>query len=122
MLQRAPLFPDLLMPTEPDLSSAAFKALLHSTFRVTIAGADQPVELVLARERDGRPSAEVEQFAIEFVGPLEPFLPQGVYPLNHDHMGTFDLFIVPVGREDGGFTYEAVFNRLLDRRPQPPAS
>jgi hypothetical protein len=28
-------------------------------------------------------------------------------------MGSFDLFLTAVGQEADGFTYEAVFNRLL---------
>jgi len=30
-------------------------------------------------------------------------------------MGNFELFIVPIGREEGGTDYEAVFNRLVKK-------
>jgi len=33
-------------------------------------------------------------------------------------MGEFELFLVPVGRDDGGTFYEAVFNRLIDQEPE----
>lgn len=30
-------------------------------------------------------------------------------------IGQFDVFLVPVGRDDAGFRYEAVFNLLLQQ-------
>jgi hypothetical protein len=37
-------------------------------------------------------------------------LPQRVYTLEHDSMGAFELFLVPVARDEKSFRYEAVFN------------
>ena len=33
--------------------------------------------------------------------------------MTHDSIGEFELFLVPVGRDDSGTFYEAVFNRLV---------
>jgi hypothetical protein len=35
--------------------------------------------------------------------------------MQHVQLGTFDLFLVPVGQDQQGVYYEAIFNRL---RPQ----
>src|SRR5579862_9806238 len=59
-----------------------------------------------AQMRDGRRAP----FAIEFSGPIEPILPQHVYRLEHETLGTIDIFIVPLAPEGGGARYEAVFN------------
>ena len=40
------------------------------------------------------------------------FLPQAIHRFNHDQLGAFELFIVPIRRDDPGFYYEAVFNRM----------
>jgi hypothetical protein len=40
------------------------------------------------------------------------FLGQGGRKFEHDQMGHFELFIVPIGKDDSSFLYEAVFNRL----------
>ncbi|HEU4834969.1 MAG TPA: hypothetical protein VFS90_11160 [Pyrinomonadaceae bacterium] len=53
-----------------------------------------------------------EEFAVEFRGPLDTFLGQGVRNFAHDQMGQFELFIVPIKQNEQGFYYEAVFNRL----------
>ena len=46
-------------------------------------------------------------------GPLDAFLPQATYRLEHEQLGALDLFLVPVRKEAAGFLYQAVFNRLL---------
>lgn len=48
-------------------------------------------------------------FTLTFVGPLQPVLPQRIYHLEHDAIGTFELFLVPVGPNTQGMQYEAVF-------------
>jgi len=48
-------------------------------------------------------------FSLHFTGPAEPFLPQRTYPMHHEKLGTLEIFLVPIGRTAGGFTYEAVF-------------
>jgi hypothetical protein len=48
-------------------------------------------------------------FALYFLGPRSPILPQAIYTLRGDAV-TFDqLFIVPVGQKGEGTEYEAVF-------------
>jgi hypothetical protein len=49
-------------------------------------------------------------FSIVFESDRPGHLPQGIYPVEHDQMGTVELFLVPIGRRAGGMRYEAVFN------------
>jgi len=48
-------------------------------------------------------------FSILFTGALDPLLPQQTYSFQHEELGSFDLFIVPVGQDEAGTQYEAVF-------------
>jgi hypothetical protein len=48
-------------------------------------------------------------FTVVFRGPAEPLLPQRIYRLEHASIGTLEIFIVPVGRDESGATYEAIF-------------
>src|SRR5436309_3177 len=48
-------------------------------------------------------------FSLVFRGPLEPVLPQRIYRFEHDELGSFELFIVPLGPDESGMRYEAVF-------------
>jgi hypothetical protein len=47
-------------------------------------------------------------FRLEFRGPFEPILPQAIYPFSAGGE-RFEIFIVPVGREEKGTLYEAIF-------------
>lgn len=93
------------------LTYEAFSAATQSKFRVSVEGADT-VALQLIAVSPAERSERHEQFSIEFLGPNEPFLGQGTRRFDHDQMGGFDLFIVPVGHDPQGYRYEAVFNRL----------
>ena len=55
-----------------------------------------------------------EEFSVEFRGPLDMFLGQGIRSVKHEQMGQFELFIVPVRQDNQGFYYEAVFNRVRE--------
>lgn len=66
------------------------------------------VTLVQVDDSDRRPGWET--FSVLFEGPGEAF-PQATYPVEHDALGSFPLFLVPVLAEDGVRRYEAVFNR-----------
>ncbi len=50
-----------------------------------------------------------QPFALEFSGPMEPLLQQQIYRLDNTEVGELELFLVPVGPQDGRQRYEAVF-------------
>jgi hypothetical protein len=50
-----------------------------------------------------------EPFSILFNTPGDTVLPQKIYRIEHDTLGTFDLFLVPVNKDNEGVQYEAVF-------------
>jgi hypothetical protein len=70
------------------------------------------LEIELIEAADDESTPRQERFSLIFRGPLQPFLPQGTFRMEHDKMGTLDLFLVPIGKEEDGFRYQAVFNRL----------
>lgn len=55
---------------------------------------------------------EHQNFSLIFRGPLQPFLMQGMQLLNHPKFGTSEIFLVPIGKDQIGYFYEAVFNRI----------
>jgi hypothetical protein len=48
-------------------------------------------------------------FSLMFHGPQTPILPQRIYRVEHEAIGTFDLFLVPLGPDPVGMRYEAIF-------------
>ncbi len=49
-------------------------------------------------------------FTLLFRGPAEPVLAQQSFQVSHPRLGQFPLFLVPVGADQAGVRYEAVFN------------
>lgn len=88
-----------------------FAAALNTRFRLYRVG-DEPVELILIQVSELQVTARLESFSILFRGPPHILLPQRTYQLDHAQMGKIELFIVPVGQNESGYEYQAVFNRL----------
>jgi hypothetical protein len=101
---------------------ATFAGRLGDLFRVQPGPADVlALKLVQATDLGSRSdvaggaegaAGQGERFAITFQGPHDRLLPQGTYQFEHEQIGSFPLFIVPVSSASGGMQYEAVFNRL----------
>ncbi len=71
------------------------------------------IELMLVEVTEKKISKYQEQYSLFFKGKPENFLTQSIYHLKHDVLGNFDLFLVPVGKDEQGFLYEAAFNNLV---------
>ena len=50
-----------------------------------------------------------EPFSVVFRAPATPVLAQMIRRLEHPELGAFELFLVPIGPDDVGMRYEAVF-------------
>ncbi|MCX6903249.1 MAG: hypothetical protein NTW03_07180 [Verrucomicrobia bacterium] len=106
--------------TPPDqLTFARFSEFLRTPFQVRLAPAST-LELLLVEAtalrpaiRGGTGGERFESFSIVFEGPEDPMLPQATYSLEHEQMGRFDLFMVPIGKENQSIRYQALFNRLV---------
>jgi hypothetical protein len=97
------------LPTIPTLST--FAPHVGGTFRLHVAPEHvQDVELVEARRLSNTPAgAGREPFALVFKGPGgAPRLPQQIYRFEHDSVA-HDIFIVPIGLDNGRLLYEAIF-------------
>ncbi|MGH3079825.1 MAG: DUF6916 family protein [Gaiellaceae bacterium] len=73
-------------------------------------GSEVETQLIEAKPLEAGPESDARTpFSIVFLGPHEPLLAQRIYPLRHDQLGTFGIFIVPIGRDADGVRYEAIF-------------
>ena len=93
----------------------AFQAALQTRFQVRL-DAETAVDLLLVEARATQPGTDAQgarHFALLFQGARAPLLPQRLYRFEHDTMGAFDLFIVPVAQSQEHYEYEAVFNLAL---------
>lgn len=95
------------------MSAAMFRHYLKTTFR--IEHAEGPIPLTLAKVTEERAAGGFRHFSIFFHGPADRLLPQGIYALQQDTVGSLDLFIVPViGSNRERIIYEACFSQAIE--------
>jgi hypothetical protein len=91
-----------------DFRVGTFSGHLGNSFRVYPDDSSTlDLELVSATELgdgSGRP------FSIVFRGPRDALLPQRTCRMEHEEIGAFDIFLVPIGPVEDGLLYEAIFN------------
>ena len=106
---------DTMMSNSLDtLTVETFQPRIGQTFRIRPhPDADVSAELIEARPlgEPGRATASKRRmpFTLSFRTNLNPVLPQRIYEVAHDEMGTYEIFLVPVGPDGTGMVYEAIF-------------
>ena len=96
---------------EPALTHEEFSKHVNTKFQVGVdENTNVDVDLISISELKVYP--QQEEFSLQFRGPLDRFLDQGVRNFSHEQMGQFELFIVPIKKDAQGFYYEVIFNRL----------
>ena len=87
-----------------------FVPRLNDTFWIRLEDGRVEMRLVEAHPwGSASPDASRTPFSLVFLGPGRFVLPQQTYRVEHDTLGGFDLFLVPIGPQGGGMRYEAVF-------------
>ena len=100
------------------LQAKDFSPHLNKNFRIhTDSETSLEFELVEVTERelktdDGKATIGKERvpFSIVFRATDKEPMPQGIYKIEHSKMGKLELFLVPIGPDEKGMLYEAVFN------------
>lgn len=91
------------------VTKETFEPARGGVFELLHDGATLTLELSAVLGNGLKGAATREQFSLHFRGPATPVLPQQIYRLQHQGIGVLDLFLVPIGRDATGMTYEAVF-------------
>jgi Domain of unknown function (DUF6916) len=99
-----------------ELHSKTFADQLHTSFNVE-TGDSAPVSLRLTDVNEPSTPPNIELFSLTFRGPAAPRLPQRTYPVQHEKIGSFNLFLTAIAGDTAGITYEAVFHRLRKKQP-----
>jgi hypothetical protein len=112
-----------------NLSRQLFEAAVGTSFQVSAGQNSRPVSLQLSSVEDlpalvpvnsasmavpppqsSRPAVVTVGFILSFTGGPSTGLAQGTYLFEHDALGQFQLFIVPLGQTPQAYT--AVFNQV----------
>jgi hypothetical protein len=96
------------------LTHEEFSRHLNTKFGIRLSD-EQAIEAELTEVSEHLISPRQERFSIVFRTSNEVLISQGLRRFEHDKMEAFDLFIVPIDRDERGTYYESVFNRLVKR-------
>ncbi len=95
------------------LSLADFVPYLNQTFLLHLTSDETySLELVEAAELgDANAPGFRKPFSLIFRNPDKTsYLPQRIYCLEHEKMGSLEVFIVPLGPDVSGMRYQVIFN------------
>jgi hypothetical protein len=89
----------------PELALASFAGRVGEAFRVTTPEVELTLSEVESLADAPAPGSSRAPFSIVFTGPVGSDLPQQIYRLEHEALGSLDVFLVPIGPA----RYQAVF-------------
>lgn len=95
------------------LSLADFAPYLKQLFHIRLGSEETySLELVEAAELGSPPTPGLRKpFSLIFTNPDKTsYLPQRIYCLEHEKLGSLDVFIVPLGPDASGMRYQVIFN------------
>jgi hypothetical protein len=93
------------------LTKEHFTPYVGSPFHVRLNPQETvPVELAEITEFPDYEGARRAPFSLIFRGAPRFVLPQGIYRIEHKEMEPMEIFLVPIGPDQKGMRYEAVFN------------
>jgi hypothetical protein len=75
----------------------------------TTEGNSFSVELLENKSLGKKSEATQEAYSLVFRGPHEELPEQGLISLKHKAIGTIEVFMVPIGSDEQGMCYEAIF-------------
>jgi len=84
-----------------------FSGRVDQAYTVSVGGHRLMLTLEAAEELKGS-LREAGGFRLQFLGPADPMLDQGIFPFELE-AERWELFIVPISRSPEGTRYEAVF-------------
>jgi hypothetical protein len=94
-----------------DLEQTYFQPHVHSTFQMRIGdGRSIALELLSVSGLPTTPHAKRAPFALMFRSKERQAFSQQIYTLSHEQLGELEIFLVPLGPDEIGMVYQAVFN------------
>ncbi len=92
------------------LSAADFEPLVGQNLSFEFAASACELELIEVRPIRNPSPREAPPFALILRGPRNSPLQHGIYRVQHPARGPLDLFMVALGPDPHGFSYEIIFN------------
>jgi hypothetical protein len=89
-----------------------FAANKNTIFSVSF-GPESTVDMKLVEVSEAKEQGRTERFSLLFLAPPNTPIIQSLFGIAHPVLGPMELFLVPVGQDEKGVEFEAVFNRIV---------
>lgn len=93
-------------------SKDRFFEQLNTKFQAGL-GEAQSFEMEMVQAETTVSSSIQDGFSLTFRAPPDAPPQQDTFNLTHPTLGSMDIFLVPIRKDDDGLYFEAIFNRLL---------
>lgn len=98
-----------------NLQITDFTPCLEQNFSIPVNEQDAlAAQLIEVKElsftSDPRPAGQKMPFSLVFQIENNDILPQQIYTMENETLGKVELFLVPIGQDEKGTRYEALFN------------
>lgn len=92
------------------LTKESWQAHLKQMFQVALpTGETLELQLIEVSGLGEKPGAQREPYSLLFQGPPQPVFEQSLIEIEHESLGRLALFLVPLGPNNQGMQYEAIF-------------
>ena len=93
------------------LTMETFSPLVNAEFDVHIDDNVLPVTLLEVTPLNGPgDSPDRQAWSLVFQFPPQQLFDQGTYVFEHADTGSLAIFVVPIGQDENGVRYQAIFN------------
>lgn len=96
------------------LKAEDFSRSLHSKFKIYLTD-ETAVEAELVEVYELPTKENLQSFSIIFQFPPDSPREQRIFRVEHPEMPAIELFLVPVGQNEQGIRFEAIFNRIIEQ-------
>ena len=93
-----------------EVRSEQFAALVNQDFAIILSDGALLLQLSEVSPLGKRPESLRDPFALTFLGRAGLRIPQGIYKMRNATLGEMEIFLVQIGADKTGSTFEAVFN------------
>lgn len=89
-----------------------FAAVANSHFNASL-GDGSTAEFSLENVSELNANSVTRSFSLTFRAPSDVAAEQSIYQLCHETLGTVELFLVPVRRDNDSIYFESIFNQFV---------
>lgn len=90
--------------------AADFSPYLNQKFYIHYGETEQlEVELISVDILGKTPVGRMQQFSLIFQSGIQAYLPQGVFHISQQPMGSMEVLTIPIGANQRGMRYQVIF-------------